>query len=85
MSDKLTKAKKILKKYHQEHLLYFYDEISENEKEVLLNQIIKIDFDEILNLYENSKQNTKLDLSKVSPLPHLEKNKLTREELDTYI
>ena len=85
MSDKLTKAKEILKKYHQEHLLYFYDEISENEKEVLLNQIIKIDFDEILNLYENSKQNTKLDLSKVSPLPHLEKNKLTREELDTYI
>ena len=85
MSDKLTKAKEILKKYHQEHLLYFYDEISENEKEVLLNQIIKIDFDEILNLYENSKQNTKLDISKVSPLPHLEKNKLTKEELDTYI
>ncbi len=85
MSDKLTKAKEILKKYHQEHLLYFYDEISENEKEVLLNQIIKIDFDEILNLYKNSKQNTKLDISKVSPLPHLEKNKLTKEELDTYI
>ncbi len=85
MSDKLTKAKEILKKYYQEHLLYFYDEISENEKEVLLNQIIKIDFDEILNLYENSKQNTKLDISKVSPLPHLEKNKLTKEELDTYI
>lgn len=85
MSDKLTKAKEILKKYHQEHLLYFYDEISENEKEILLNQIIKIDFDEILNLYENSKQNTKLDISKVSPLPHLEKNELTRKELDTYI
>ena len=85
MSDKLTKAKEILKKYNQEHLLHFYDEISENQKEVLLNQIIKIDFDEILNLYENSKQNTKLDMSKVSPLPHLEKNKFSKEELNTYI
>lgn len=85
MSDKLTKAKEILKKYHQEHLLYFYDEISENQKEVLLDQIIKINFDEILNLYENSKQNTNLDMSKVSPLPHLEKNKFSKEELNTYI
>lgn len=85
MSDKLTKVKEILKKYHQEHLLYFYHEISENQKEVLLDQIIKIDFDEVLNLYENSKQNTKLDMSKVSPLPHLEKNTFSKEELNTYI
>ena len=44
MNDKLTKAKEILEEYHQEHLLYFYDELTENEKEVLLNQILKINF-----------------------------------------
>ena len=29
MEDKLNKAKEILKKYNQEHLLQFYDELSE--------------------------------------------------------
>ena len=33
MKNKLTKAKEILKKYKQEHLLYFYDDLSDKEKE----------------------------------------------------
>ena len=31
MNDKLTIAKQILHKYNQEHLLMFYDELSERE------------------------------------------------------
>ena len=42
MENKLKTAKKILKKYNQEHLLHFYDELSENEKNKLLNQILKL-------------------------------------------
>ena len=45
----------ILKKYNQEHLLYFYDELSEEEKNKLINQILTIDFDKILNIYKNKK------------------------------
>lgn len=85
MSDKLTKAKEILKKYHQEHLLYFYNKITEEQKEILTNQILKINFDEILNIYENSKQNFKLDMSNISPLPHFEKNTFSNKKLDHYI
>ena len=32
MNDKLKKAKEILKKYNQEHLLFFYDELPKEEK-----------------------------------------------------
>ena len=48
MSDTLEEVKFILKKYNQEHLLYFYDELTQDEKEKLLNQILTIDFEKIL-------------------------------------
>ena len=86
MKNKLTKAKEILKKYKQEHLLYFYDDLSDKEKEILLNQILNTDFSKILNLYKNSfKNSTPVEKEKISPLPHLEKNKLSDKELKSYI
>ena len=42
MENELCKAKEILKKYNQEHLLNFYDELTEDEKKILISQIIKI-------------------------------------------
>lgn len=44
MEDKLEIAKEILKKYNQEHLLHFYDELSKDEKNRLLDQILTINF-----------------------------------------
>ena len=35
MEDNLNKAKQILKQYHQEHLLHFYEEISEEDEVIL--------------------------------------------------
>lgn len=85
MDDKLSIVKEILKNYNQEHLLYFYDELSEKEKNILINQILNIDFKKIINLYVNSKKNIKsLDIE-LSPLPHIEKNKLSNIDLDYYI
>lgn len=85
MINNFEKAKDILKKYDQEHLLYFYDELSEAEKEALINQILRINFKEILDLYEKSFNSEKLDMRTVSPLPHIEKERLTKEEIDNYI
>ena len=36
MEDKLNEAKQILKEYNQEHLLQFYDELSEEQKNILI-------------------------------------------------
>ena len=84
MEDKLTKVKSILSKYNQEHLLRFFDEISEDEKNILLNQLLSIDFDLIIKLYENSKINKEADYDEITPLPHIEKNKLSKEEINSY-
>lgn len=56
MEDKLKIVREILKKYNQEHLIQFYSELTESQKSDLLNQILEIDFEEILYLYEKSKK-----------------------------
>lgn len=84
MEDKLKTAKEILKKYNQEHLLNFYNEISEKEQNILINQILNIDFEKIINLYIKSKINDDLSNIDISPLPHIEKNKLNENELNFY-
>ena len=84
MEDKLKKAEEILKKYNQEHLLQFYDELSENEKKLLLNQILSINFEKILNIYTQS-LNFHYDPNvEILPIPHIEKDKLSIDELNHY-
>ena len=83
MDNKLTEAKLILKKYNQEHLLNFYDELSEEQKEILINQILTIDFEEIITLYHNSKKDDIIN-EEISPLPHIEKNNLSKEQIEYY-
>ena len=50
----LENSMKILKKYNQEHLLNFYDSLTDEEKDILIRQILSIDFDEIFSLYDKS-------------------------------
>ena len=83
MNNKLTKAKLILKKYNQEHLLNLYNELSEEQKEILLNQILRINFEKIINLYNESKKPDSLEYE-VSPIPHIEKSGLTEEQIKFY-
>lgn len=84
MEDKLKLVKKTLEKYNQEHLLHFYNEISKEEKLKLINQILDTDFEQIINLYKDSKKSDDLSNIKISPLPHIEKDKLTKDELNYY-
>ena len=84
-SSNLECAKNILKKYNQEHLLCLYDELSEEEKNKLINQILRIDFEEILNLYDNSMKGDNFSYKTFSPLRHFEKDKLTQEQKMYYI
>ena len=51
----LDKAKDILKEYGQEHLLKYYDELSESEQKELLSQIELIDFSVLDNLKEENR------------------------------
>ena len=85
MDEKFNLAKQILNTYNQEHLLYFYDELSEQEKDILINQILRIDFNTILTLYKNSMRSNDDEKLDFSPLPHFEKDEFTKTELDYFI
>lgn len=84
MDTKLEKVKQLLSTYHQEHLLNFYNELNDSEKEMLLDQILKIDFEQILTLYDNSMKDETTPFDKISPIKHFEKNKLTKDEILYY-
>lgn len=81
MCDKYLEAKKVLKDFNQEHLLYFYDELNDLQKEALLNQILSIDFAQILALYEHSKKNDEYVNVDISPIPHVEKSLFSDDEV----
>ena len=53
-----------LKKFNQEHLLQYYDEINLEERKILLDQINKIDFKLMNQIYKNSYFDEKLDMKK---------------------
>lgn len=68
-----------LKNYNQEHLLNFYNELNDSEKENLLNQINKIDFDLMKNLYEHRKDAPDTN-KKIENIPCVKKDSLSVEE-----
>ncbi len=83
MNSKYERAKEILERYNQEHLLNFYNNLEDDKKEELLNQIININFGQLENLYKNinNVQNSKAE---IKPIEYIDKDKLTNEEKEKY-
>ena len=52
--DKLQEVVLILKEYNQEHIIKYMENLNEKEKEELEEQILKIDFHQLTELYENA-------------------------------
>ena len=84
MDEKYEKVKEILKKYNQEQLLIWYDKLIEQKKEELLDQILKIDFDQIEELYQETKGKKDFKDCKVEPLSYIDKQKIPAEERERY-
>lgn len=55
IKEKYIKAKMVVDKHNQQHLLAFYDELQLNAQEELLDEILNIDFELIEALYKDSK------------------------------
>ena len=82
--ETFSTAKSILEKYHQEHLLNFYDELDDSEKSLLINQICNINFEQIFNLYEASKLDDCVPNNLIEPLPYTDKANLSKNDIDCY-
>ena len=84
MNEKYEKAKELVKRYNQGHLLKFYDQMSKEEQEELLNQILSIDFDLMKKLYEDATKPLDLKDVVVEPIDYVDKSKLTATETKVY-
>ena len=84
MDDKLKKAKEILKKYNQEHLLQFYNELTDAQRANLVKQILSIDFEEILYLYEKSKKDVLDTTEEAEPIKYMVKEDLSDGKLKQF-
>ena len=62
--DKLQDVIALLKKYNQEHIIEFMNTLDEQEKDKLENQILQIDFHQLLELYDNTKRKVEIKENK---------------------
>lgn len=76
MEEKLKKVKEILKQENQEHLLANFEALSENQKELLLDQILQIDFKQMKNLYNGVGKTQDFGEAKIEAIPYVEKAKI---------
>lgn len=83
MHDKFEQAKKIVEKYEQQHLLNYYENLNDEKKEELLNQIFEVDFDLVNNLYKNI-NNTRELKDKITPITYMDKEKMNQGDLEKY-
>lgn len=73
-----------LEKYNQTHVLLAYDRADDNTKDMILNQVERIDFEQLNDLYNKTKTEIKFEARKIEPLPYVDSNKLTVEEKNMY-
>lgn len=77
-------ALELLKKYNQEQLLKYYDELSEIEKKELLDQISNVDFELMKSLYENIDVKT-LEEKHIEPIENaVIKDKISESDKKEY-
>lgn len=84
MDEKYSTIKEKLNNYNQNHLLNFYETLEDEKKEKLLNQINEIDFEQINDLYEKTKQKIEFGDAKIEPINYVDKSKMKKEEIDEY-
>ena len=84
MEEKLEAVKAILTKYGQEQLLVNYENLSEENKNQLLDEILTIDFNQLAKLYENRNFKQAYSDAEIEPISYIEKDKMNKEEKEKY-
>ena len=88
MEDNDIEYKEALKKlehYGQEHLLKHYNQLSDEKKAYIIRQIKNIDFDQILELYQNiGKRKEENKEHRITNISYVDKSKLSNEEYQKY-
>lgn len=78
--DKTQDIVNMLKMYNQEHIINLLNKLDEQKKWDLIDQISKIDFHQIMELYDNTKKEVEIKENKIEAIKYLDKEKLTDEQ-----
>lgn len=65
-----------LRKYNQEHILTFLNNLQKEEKQELINEILEIDFDKMNKLYEGTLHKENIIQDEITPINCIDKEKL---------
>lgn len=84
METNYEKAINLLNKYNQLHIKNHIDKADEKIKEKLINQILKIDFDELKELYNKSFDEMYVDLEEINPVKSVNPLKISKAQLEEY-
>ena len=82
--DKLQDTIDVLKMYNQNHIINLLNNLEGSKREELLEQLNKIDFHQIMELYDNTKKNIEIKENKIEALKYLDKQKLTKEQKEKF-
>ena len=85
MEDKITEAKQILERHNQKHIIRYFKKLSKEQKQALAEQILRIDFEELEELYNLTKKEIEIDISELEPIESLNPALLQKEVLEEYI
>ena len=84
MKYTFEETEKLLEKYGQEHLVKYFDELEEEKKEALLDQIASIDFELMNSLFNKAKSGDEAKASDISPIGYTELDSLSEDEKNEY-
>ena len=82
--DKSQETIQLLKTYNQDHIIRLIDKLEEKQKAELIEQISKIDFHQISELYENTKKDIEIKENKIESIKYLDKEKISKNEKETF-
>ena len=82
--DKIKETFALLERYGQKHIIKLLNNLEGKEKEELIEQINKIDFHQIMELYENTKKDMAIKENKIENITYLDKAKLSKEQKEEF-
>ena len=81
--DKTQEIEELLKKYNQKHIINLLHKLEGTKKEELIKQINKINFDQIMELYDTKKE-IEIKENKIESISYLDKAKLSKEQKNEF-
>ena len=76
-NDRINEAGNVLKKYNQNHIIPYLEKSNE-----LVEQVLKIDFDEMKELYNKTFEDIYVDLENLEPIKSTNPSTISEEELN---